>query len=109
MISLSDFGTWARLGNQMFQWAYLRSVSLENNYNIKLPSLKSPFGYSEPQLFSAFDLNVDIITKEDKFDYKIKETCMNFNKSILYDKIPKNKNILFSGYFQSEQYFKKIL
>jgi hypothetical protein len=59
IISIKDFGTWARLGNQMFQYAYLRVLSIDHNVKIQLPRLQSPFGYKQAQLFDAFDLNIE--------------------------------------------------
>lgn len=104
-ISMKNFGGWARLGNQMFQYAYLRSMSINNNLKIKLHRNSSPFGYVQDQIHDAFDLNIEQLDTENNDGYCIQE------KSLLYDSnlmvAPKNQNIFAEGYFQSEKYFSK--
>jgi hypothetical protein len=104
-ISIENFGTWARLGNQMFQYAYLRAISIEKGFKINLPINISPFGYKSSQFFDCFDmphvnrshLNTPYVTITEN--------------SILYDENFYSKNltgnIMFDGYFQAEKYFKK--
>jgi hypothetical protein len=105
VITIKDFGTWSRIGNQMFQYAYLRSISIEHDCQIKLPRLVSPFGYPRAQFFDAFDIEIDVL---DELKMKeISETSMTVNDTLLADNIEVNGDIMFSGYFQSEQYFKK--
>jgi hypothetical protein len=108
-ISISEFGIWARLGNQMFQYAYLRTLSLDKNLRIHLPINKPGHGYRIPHFFEAFDTSqIDVSNNMITFQHKIIEEG-------LYDKkldssnifIPENTNILFEGYFQSEKYFLK--
>ena len=107
IITIEHFGTWARLGNQMFQYAYLRSLSLEYGLKIQLPRLQSPFGYRQAQLFDAFDLQIDDLDNDFKYELYLSETTMLFDSNFAIENIPAKKNILFSGYFQTEKYFEK--
>lgn len=105
-ITIEGFGTWARLGNQMFQYAFLKTLSLDKGFDIKLPYLQSPHGYKEPQFFEAFPLTIEKLIDKKDIDIKIEEDT---NEDIDFYLKTENtgKNILFDGYFQSEQYFKK--
>jgi hypothetical protein len=105
IISIEGFGTWARLGNQMFQYAYLRVLECKYNFTIKLPRLRSPFGYPQAQIFDAFDLNIGLLPENTKFSLVKKETTMMFDKNVLVQPKDINQNILFEGYFQSPKYF----
>lgn len=106
IISIKDFGTWARLGNQMFQYAYLRVLAEVHGFKIQLPRLKSPFGYAQAQLFDAFDIDIEKLDRDVQFD-TVKETTMLFDEKLSSKNIQSNKNIMFEGYFQSERYFSK--
>ena len=95
MISFNNIGHMGRLGNQMFQYAALKGISYNNNYEYPLPQ-------SKIQLNKCF---------------KIPKCLNNQNKNILTEKIftfdenffnfcPDNVDI--SGFFQTEKYFKHI-
>lgn len=103
IITINNFGVWSRLGNQMFQYAYLRVISINNNLKIQLPKLRSPLGYPHAQLFDAFDLPIEILSPQAKFDVVKKENTMMFDSSML--SVPRGKNITVEGFFQSPKYF----
>lgn len=105
IITIKDFGTWARLGNQMFQYAYLRSIALKHNCQIKLPRLTSPFGYPQAQFFDAFDIEIDVLDEIKMTE--ITETSMTVNNELHTNNIKINNDTMFAGYFQSEKYFKQ--
>ena len=81
-ISIKDFGIWARLGNQMFQYAYLRSLSIDKGFKIKLP-----------------------IGRAQLFDIIVDENTLLYDEKFKSENIPPGGNILFNGYFLSEKYF----
>lgn len=104
VVSMNDFGTWARLGNQMFQYAFLRVLSIKNNLRIELPKLQSPFGNTQSHLFDAFDLPIKIRTSEQEWQENIIENSLAYDESYLSR--PNDVNVLVSGYFQTDKYFK---
>lgn len=108
-ISVDRFGKWARLGNQMFQYAYLKTISAEYGYDIKLEANSSAYGHTKPQLFDAFDIPEKYISHSQLSNFiVIQEPSMLYDDTIRTQKIPNiHGNILFDGYFQSEKYFKK--
>ena len=107
-ISIENFGTWARLGNQMFQYAYLRAISIEKGFKINLPINISPFGYKTSQFFDCFDMpHVNKLNLQTPY-LTITETSMLYDEKFESKNIPVNSgNIMFDGYFQSEKYFEK--
>ena len=108
VISMKDFGIWARLGNQMFQYAYLRTLSIEKGFKIKLPINRSGHGYKNPHFFDAFDLPfLDISNTPFNNFHTIYESCLLFDEKLTSEYISEKENILFDGYFQCEKYFKK--
>lgn len=107
LISIKNFGTWARLGNQMFQYAYLRTLSIEKGFKINLPIYSSPFGYKSSQFFDSFHMhNVDTTDIVEDF-VTISETSMMYQDKFSSENFDINQNIMFEGYFQSEKYFEK--
>jgi hypothetical protein len=104
-ISIENFGTWARLGNQMFQYAYLRAISIEKGFKINLPINISPFGYKSSQFFDSFDMPHVIRSHLNTPYVRITENSILYDENFDTEKIL--GNIMFDGYFQSEKYFKK--
>jgi GR25 family glycosyltransferase involved in LPS biosynthesis len=107
-ISIENFGTWARLGNQMFQYAYLRAISIEKGFKINLPINLSPFGYKTSQFFECFDMpHVDTSDLQTPY-VTITEISMLYDEKFESKNLPvKSGNIMFDGYFQSEKYFEQ--
>ena len=106
-ISVKDFGTWARLGNQMFQYAYLRALSIEKGFKIHLPINPSCHEYKTSQFFDCFDLPiVDTSTNIENFII-ISETTSMYDEKFSPENIDTNQNIMFEGCFHCEKYFEK--
>ena len=103
MIGFNNLGKLGRLGNQMFQYAFLRVLSIRNNLRIELPKQQSPFGYPQDQLFDAFDLPIKIRTSDQEWQATVVEKSMAYDDSYL--SVEKDINVLVSGYFQTEKYF----
>lgn len=107
LISIKDFGIWARLGNQMFQYAYLRSLSIEKGFKINLPIYASGHQYKTSQFFDCFDIDVVDTTDIVEDFVTISETSMMYQDKFASENIDMNQNIMFEGCFQCEKYFEK--
>jgi hypothetical protein len=84
-----------QLGNQMYQYAYIRSVAERNNYDF------STYGTSQnPELFNIFP---DIKKYNLPFQYRWHIQEIDYDlKSIFYDLMDNTK---VDGFFQNYQYF----
>lgn len=91
-----------RLGNQMFMIAHAYSQALDNNCKFVAPKHnKEAFIYFD-NIYK--DINFSIEHIDDlKDDNSYIEIGSSFNYSPI--EIPKDKNIIFQGYFQSEKFF----
>lgn len=108
MIGFNALGKYGRLGNQMFQFASLKGIAKNNNYNFCLPPSEDQNEWTDHQLFVPFKfhnvmlLNIQYIDGERP---TIKESKFEFDEN-LFNNCPKWVNL--QGYFQSEKYFKQI-
>ncbi len=96
MITCKKLGK-SGLGNQMFQYAALRFLSLSNNYVIKIP--KSPT--LRLNIFNK--LECEYLSKQDsrKIVFTYDQPGFHYDSNFL--NVPDNTNLL--GHFQSEKYF----
>jgi len=95
MITFNQLGNYGRLGNQMFQYAFLFSLAKQKNYNFCIPpntDLEKCFNLSCP-------INYYSPTK------KKHEPHFYFDVKFPSDYLD---NCNYSGYFQTEKYFKCI-
>jgi hypothetical protein len=104
MIGFNYLGNLGHLGNQMFQYAALKGIADNNNYEFCIPD-RQIFGSQyklKSSLFECFDIstNFGLISGS-----VIDEQHFHFNKN-LFEQCP--DNISLNGYFQSEKYFKNI-
>jgi hypothetical protein len=101
-ISFNNLGNYGYLGNQMFQYAALKSFANELNTNYIIP--KTNVGKFSQQLTNAFVLNDNVEYGITDFQ-QVEEKEFNYDESFL--KLIQN-NVDIKGYFQSEKYFKNI-
>ncbi|MFZ4796009.1 MAG: alpha-1,2-fucosyltransferase [Bacteroidia bacterium] len=94
-ISFNKLGNYGRLGNQMFQYAMLRSVGLKNNYDIVIPR-----GNYDLLNFNIHKKFVNNINQKNYYE----EKYFHYNESIFNS----DDSTDFVGYFQSEKYFLPI-
>ena len=60
MITFTQLGNLGRLGNQLFQYALLKSISLKTNKEIVLPSsVKENVWHSQKYLLGNFNLSCE--------------------------------------------------
>ena len=103
MIGYNRLGTNGRLGNQMFQYAALRGIAVNNNLDWCIPSEDTP-NYANYGLFETFKLaNVKNVGLVDGPTHD--EPGFEFDE-VLFNNCPDNINI--DGYRQTEKYFKHI-
>ena len=100
------------LGNQMFQYAFGKSLSLKYNRELKI-DLSFLTDKNRPPGFVMRDYDLDIFTLIPDFDipsqyYKVSERKSSYDIDLVnyIGSIPKSINILIEGYFQSPYYFK---
>ncbi len=96
IITFSNLGNYGRLGNQMFQYAIIRSISFKKNVDYIIPDGN----------YDLLKLNVKKSTLNKDFSDRISFTIFNekyfhFDKSVFNI----NSNTDFVGYFQSYKYF----
>jgi len=106
MITFMRLGTLGRLGNQLFQYAALRSLSLENGYECKIPNPANCHWDNQDCLLGNFNIEAEYLTNEDleKIKYAYHEPDHMSYDNNFYN-IPDNTNI--HGFFQSTHYFEK--
>ena len=107
MITFSHLGRHGRLGNQLFQYAALRSLSLERGYECKIPDPKQVNWHGQQCLLSEFNIECDYLSEDDMhriefiyFEQNISKFDRNFFRL--------GDGVNLHGYFQSTMYFDKF-
>lgn len=107
MITFLELGKYGRLGNQLFQYAMLKSVSLVTGYKMKIPDPTEITHQNQKCLLNKFNIKCDYLTKEDKASLRnnfIEKEHSKFYPQVFYASDDTN----FHGYFQSYKYFSKF-
>lgn len=91
-----------RLGNQMFMIANAYSQALDNNCKFIAPKYDVELSDYIENVYRKLDFSINQID-----DLKDDESYVSVGTTFHYSEmeIPKNKNIIFNGYFQSEKFF----
>ena len=95
---MNCLGAIGRLGNQMFQYAALRSIAKKHNYEYCLP-INPRLNNEDFNLFDCFLLDNEL--RANTNFYKIILEDLGFNEDIFY-KCPDNIDLY--GYFQDVKY-----
>jgi len=108
MIGFNSLGLLGRLGNQMFQYASLKGIANNNNYQYCIPPSANVDQWKDHQLFNCFalknlsKLNIQYINTERPV---VHEASFGFDEK-LFNECPSWVSLV--GFFQSEKYFKHI-
>jgi hypothetical protein len=104
MITFSHLGKLGRLGNQLFQYALLKSISIEKGYEIILDeNLNNTEWHGQKCLLNNFELSCKYSNKLDVRNFHVERTPFTFCDEVLGQ--PDSTD--FYGYFQSIHYFHK--
>jgi hypothetical protein len=106
MITSFNLGTNGRLGNQLFQYAALKAVGLENNYEVKIPNPNSATWHGQECLLGNFNISSNFLTREDAASIKYIYNEQDHTKVDLSIFNIEDYTTL-SGFFQSLKYFEK--
>lgn len=107
MITFSKIGEYGRLGNQMFQYALLKSVSMKTNFEITLPTnLHNRVWHGQQCKLKIFKLpSATYSDIKPKFSFN---EGMNQNRDYLPSVYEVSDGTDFFGFFQNINYYKEI-
>jgi len=103
MITFLELGRLGRLGNQLFQYAALKSLGLTKGYEVKIPDPALCEWHGQHCLLENFSLECDYVSEQDvnSIQYSYFEPDINRYEDL--SDLPDNTNL--SGFFQSVKYF----
>ena len=106
MITFLQLGQHGRLGNQLFQYAALRAISLENGYECKIPNPASTRWHGQECLLDEFNIEATYLAPEDMETLVHRAAEPSHHEYFpKFQNIPDNTSI--HGFFQSTYYFEK--
>lgn len=103
---INQLGNNGHLGNQMFQYAFIKALAKKYNANFCIPPNEVFGKFYYQKLFSNIDECFDIKCDRKIEQYpSIHERFFHYDQE-LTDNIKENYNLV--GFFQSEKYFKNV-
>lgn len=107
MITFLNLGRLGRLGNQLFQYAALKGLSIKNNYEMKIPDPNRMSWHGQNCLLDKFNIECEYLNQEDYNNIKYSYVEPDWKK---YDPNFYNlpDNISIEGFFQSIFYFEDV-
>jgi len=102
VITFSKLGQYGRLGNQLFQYALIKSVSIETGYELQLPKLNDRVWHGQACLLDHFKLSHSPLSRSPRFTYNEKN-AQQFDEGVF--KVQPDTD--FFGFFQHKDYFSK--
>lgn len=105
--SANSLGNNGHLGNQMFQYAFVKSMSIKHSRPFSIAPNEVFGKHYYQKLFSNIDECFDIKCDRKITNYpSVNERCFHFDENMFES--PPEQNVDFVGYWQSEKYFKHI-
>lgn len=102
MITFTKLGEHGRLGNQLFQYALLRSVSEETGYPIQLPDLSKKVWHGQKCLLPELNIKYKSMDKQPRCLFE------EANSLEFYEEVFRvQPDTDFFGHFQNPRYFEK--
>ena len=102
MITFSQLGSLGRLGNQLFQYAALRSLGLEKGFDVGIPNPATKEWHGQKCLLDNFNIEAKYIDRnyQPKFRYQ-EPSPFRVDQNFFY----LGDGVDLSGFFQSMHYF----
>ena len=101
MITNLKIGNMGRIGNQLFQYSFLRGISLKLNYPIYLPKNNDVVFHGQHFLLKKFNLDCEFSNELKPKNFYKEETPNVYDESV-FESLD---NTSFEGYFQNLKYF----
>ena len=100
-----------RLGNQLYQYATLRSIGLKNNYNITI-NIDNFEWHGQKCLLNNFNIPPNVFSNNNNFRYKYNQPGIPdkygcFNSTVHPSILTIQDNTLLEGHFENEDFFKE--
>lgn len=107
MITFLNLGRHGRLGNQLFQYAALKSIALKSGYECKIPNPATMHWHGQQCLLGEFNIEAEILTDDDikTIQHLVSEPSPHFFYEQFFN-VPDKSGI--HGYFQSTHYFEEF-
>ena len=107
MITFSHLGRYGRLGNQLFQYAALKSLALKKGYEVKIPDFSQSQWHGQQCLLKNFNIDCEVLNPDDseKITFSYNEPNVNQFDRNFFD-IDDGADLL--GFFQFTDYFKEF-
>ena len=107
MITFIYLGKYGRMGNQLFQYAALRALSLKNGYEIKIPNPDFSTWHGQKCLLNNFNIGSSYLSNDDLEQIKHRYYEPDYMKfDLKFHELPDNIDLY--GFFQSTLYFKEF-
>jgi len=103
MILFQKLGSTGRLGNQLFQYAALRGLSLKNGYESAIPDISNKSWHGQKSLLGEFNINARVYNDELMVGKYVEPSWNKVDSNFFNIK----DNTIIEGFFQSIHYFEE--
>lgn len=102
-VTFSNFGNYGRLGNQLWQYAFLKAYQLKrkDDVNVFLPKLSEKYWHGQPCLLENFNISIPQNEQILIHNLFVEKDPQDYNENIYSI----NDDVDFLGFFQNMKYF----